>query len=228
MKKESGHMDVIPGIESEAIPNSRAKSIIFSVFISLGLFCLLPLSEFIRSDEWLVRKVNSPILNPPPPPKTQMDRIIKKLETAKRPKPILPKKVLKLQSNPLSVTLNVGPGDFQAAFSLASFNPAPDGFGNELIFAMHELDRNPSVLKQGTLRYPSQLKRKGLEGEVKLLVLIDERGKVKVLEVVSFSHPDFVSASRHAAETSLYEPPKRNGENVKVQFYLPVRFNLFE
>ena len=145
-----------------------------------------------------------------------------------RPKPILPKKVVKLQSNPLSVTLNVGPGDFQAAFSLASFNPAPDGFGNELIFAMHELDRNPSVLKQGTLRYPPQLKRKGLEGEVKLLVLIDERGKVKVLEVVSFSHPDFVSASRHAAETSLYEPPKRNGENVKVQFYLPVRFNLFE
>ena len=70
--------------------------------------------------------------------------------------------------------------------------------------------------------------RRGLEGEVKLLVLIDEKGKVRVLDVVSSTHPEFVEPSRRAAEDSIYEPPKRNGETVKVQFYLPIRFSLLD
>ena len=70
--------------------------------------------------------------------------------------------------------------------------------------------------------------RRGLEGEVKLLVLIDEKGKVRVLEVVSSTHPDFIEPSRKAAEDSIYEPPRRNGEAVKVQFYLPIRFTLLD
>ena len=134
----------------------------------------------------------------------------------------------KLDTSPVEVSLDVGPGDFKAAFSLASFNPVPSGFGQELIFDIHDLDRNPSVLKRGALRYPSNLKRKGLEGEVKLLIQINEVGKVEVLEVVSSTHPDFVKPSREAAQNSIYEPPRRNGEAVKVQFFLPVRFSLLK
>jgi hypothetical protein len=62
----------------------------------------------------------------------------------------------------------------------------------------------------------------------KLLIQIDETGKVKVLEVVSSTHPDFVESSKKAAEGSTYEPPQRNGEPVKVQFYLPVRYSLLD
>ena len=40
--------------------------------------------------------------------------------------------------------------------------------------------------------------RRGLEGEVKLLVLIDEKGKVRVLDAVSSTHPEFVEPSRRA------------------------------
>ena len=49
-----------------------------------------------------------------------------------------------------------------------------------------------------------------------------------VLDVVSSTHPDFVEPSRKAAENSIYEPPRRNGEAVKVQFYLPIRFSLID
>ena len=66
-----------------------------------------------------------------------------------------------------------------------------------------------------------------MEGEVRLLIQIDEKGRVNVLEVVSSTHPDFVGPSREAAENSVYEPPRRNGE-VVVQFYLPVRFTLLK
>ena len=98
-----------------------------------------------------------------------------------------------LNTSPLDISLDVSPGDFQAAFTLASYDPAPDGLGQDLVFSLHELDRNPSIIKRGKLAYPSHLKRRGLEGEVKLLVQIDEKGKVSVIEVVSASHPDFAN-----------------------------------
>lgn len=226
MKKPPVNFEGVPGLESEKIEGTKKLSFFFSMLISLVLFGLLPLSEFIRYDEWLVRKVDSPVFTAPPPPKSKMERILEKQAKQSIPEPVLDQTVAKLDTRAINVSLDVGPGDFRAAFSLAGFNPIPDGFGQELIFDLHELDRNPSILKRGILRYPSNLKRKGLEGEVRLLVLIDEKGKVKVLEVVSSTHPDFVKSSREAAENSVYEPPRRNGEAVKVQFYLPVRFSL--
>ncbi len=219
-------LDWTPGLETEPLPNLRARSVILALLASFGLFCLLPLSEFVRPDEWVVRPAEVPAYSPPPPPTTEMEKeVAKKLFFSP---PILETPPVKLLNEPSAATLEVGPGDFQAAFSLATFNPAPTGFASELVFAMHELDRNPGVIKRGSLVYPAHLRRKGLEGEVKLLVQINEKGRVKVLETVSSTHPDFVEASRNAAEGSIYEPPTRNGKPVMVEFYLPVRFSMLK
>jgi TonB family protein len=225
---KSSVTDWIPGVEKGLVQGSNWKSLLFSLGVTLGLFCLIPLSEFVRSQEWLVREVQAPEITPPPPPKTEMEKKIEKEALREPVTPKLAQAPIELEVDPLDVTLNVGPGDFKAAFSLANYNPAPDGFGQQLFFALHELDRTPNIIKRGVLAYPPKLKRKGLEGEVRLLVLIDEKGKVRVLEVVSSTHPDFVEPSRKAAENSIYEPPKRNGEAVKVQFYLPIRFSLID
>ena len=229
MKPKSDTYEGIPGIQSEPIKGAKRLSLIFSLTISTGLFCLLPLSEFIRADEWLVRTTDAPMFSPPPPPKSKMEEKVEKDSHQPKPVPKLLKKApIQLDTIALDATLEVGPGDFQSAFSLVSFNPNAEGLEQELIFSLHELDRNPSVIKRGNLIYPSNLKRRGLEGEVKLLVQIDEQGKVKVLEVVSSTHPDFAEPSKIAAESSVYEPPMRNGEPVRTQFYLPIRFTLLE
>jgi len=220
---------LIPGVGKERIPGLLWKNFTFALLVTLGLFCLIPLSEFIRqSDEWLVREVEAVSFTPPPPPKTEME---KQIEKEAFTAPVLPKLTEspdKLDVDLLTASLDVSPGDFKSAFSLANYNPAPDGFGNQLVFALHELDKTPGIIKKGSLIYPSRLKRKGVEGEVKLLVMINENGKVSVLEVVSSTHPDFVAASRKAAENSVYQPPTKNGEKVKVQFYLPIRFTLLD
>ena len=229
MKPKKHSYDGIPGVETERVRGSKRLSVIFSLFISIALFCLLPLSEFIRQDDWLVRSVDAPTFSPPPPPKSMMEEKLEK--DLLRPKPVpklLEKAPLQLDTLALDATLEVGPGDFKSAFSLVSFNPNAEGLEQELVFALHELDRNPSIIRQGVLRYPAHLKRKGLEGEVKLLIQIDEKGRVQVAEVVSSTHPDFIKPSREAAEGSIYESPKRNGVPVKVQFYLPVRFSLLK
>ncbi len=227
MKKQDA-FEWIPGIESETKDTNSTRSLLFSVLVSLGLFFLLPLSEFVRNEEWVVREIESVPFESPPPQKTQLEKKIEKLlDNEILPKPIESEvSILKIEA--LSANLDVNPGDFKAEFSLSHFNPSAKGFQGELIFSLHELDRNPNILKRGSIRYPAHLKRRGLEGEVKLLVQIDEQGAVKVLEVVSHTHPDFIEPSLKAAESSTYEAPQRNGEAVKVQFYLPVRYSLLD
>ncbi len=220
---------LIPGVGKERIRGAIWKNLAFAVLVTLCLFCLIPLSEFIRqSDEWLVREVEAFSLTPPPPPKTEME---KQVEKEAYTDPVLPKLTeapQKLDVDLMTASLDVSPGDFKAAFSLANYNPTPNGFGEQLVFALHELDKTPGIIKKGSLIYPPRLKRQGVEGEVKLLVMIDENGKVSVVEVVSSTHPDFVNASRRAAENSVYQPPTKNGKKVKVQFYLPIRFTLLD
>ena len=221
--------NLLPGLEAAPIKGIIWKSLSLSTLISVSLFGLLPLSEFVREDQWLVRDALSPNLPPPPPPPpTEVEKIITKIKQTSLQTPKLEQKAIALETSPMEISLDVTPGDFKAAFSIASFNPAPDGFGKELVFSLHELDRNPSIMRPGKLIYPPHLKRRGLEGEVKLLIQIDEIGKVKVLEIVSSSHPDFIDASKSAAESSVYEAPMRNGEKVKTQFYLPIRFSLLQ
>ena len=60
----------IPGLEKELVLGSNWKSLLFSLAVTLCLFCLIPLSEFVRSQEWLVREVQASEITPPPPPKT--------------------------------------------------------------------------------------------------------------------------------------------------------------
>jgi TonB family protein len=227
MKKLST-IDWIPGVESETQGESQKKSILFSILVSFGLFFLLPLSEFVRDEEWIVREVDIVPIQSPPPPKTKLEKKVEELiEKKYSPRPLETKNT-PLMIEALSANLEVGPGDFKAEFSLNNYNPVASGFQGELVFALHELDRTPNVLKRGVLHYPANLKRRGLEGEVKLLVQIDEKGKVQVLEVISSTHPDFIESSKKAAEGSTYEAPKRNGELVQVQFYLPIRYSLLD
>ena len=174
----------------------------------------------------MVREIDSATISTPPPPKSKIEKKIEKLEQEASTPKLMDTQTPLLKIEALSANLDAGPGDYQAEFSLNQYNPLASGFEGELIFNLHELDRNPNIIKRGVLRYPPHLKRKGLEGEVKLLIQIDEEGKVKVLEVVSYTHPDFIEPSKKAAEGSIYEPPQRNGEEVKVQFYLPVKYNL--
>ena len=204
------------------------RSLGFSVVATLFLFGLLPLSEYVRGDEWMVREVDWVDVPKPPPKKPVIEQRLEE-KTLKAMKPLElspPKQVLNLEQ--LETSLEVGPGDFRAVFAMRDFDLAPGDVGGEFVFKLHELDRIPNVLKSGRLLYPGHLLRRGLEGKVKLRVLIDERGTVKVQEVINSSHPDFVEPSIRAAEESTYEPPLRNGKNVKVQFFLPLEFMLSE
>ena len=119
MKKIST-IDWIPGIESETKGESQKKSILFSILVSFGLFLLLPLSEFVRDEEWIVREVDIVPIQSPPPLKTKLEKKVEELiEDKYSPRPLEPK-TTPLMIEALSANLEVGPGDFKAEFNTAN------------------------------------------------------------------------------------------------------------
>ena len=68
MMKENVSSNWIPGIESENQKSNAARSLLLSFGVSILLFFLLPISEFAREDEWIVREIESaPVINTVPP-----------------------------------------------------------------------------------------------------------------------------------------------------------------
>ena len=56
--KGSTSTDWVPGIESETRGKGITRSLLFSSLVSVALFFLLPLSEFVRTEEWIVREIS--------------------------------------------------------------------------------------------------------------------------------------------------------------------------
>lgn len=202
-------------------------SMLASLVVTCLTFLLLPLSQYAAKELIPVRPVSSHELPTPPQPKPELE---KQVDAEKRHAPVPPemeKEPPKLTLEALATALDVGPGDFLSEFALSDFHTTL-GNDEEFVFKLHELDRKPTPIKQGRVRYPAKLKKKGLEGVVKLLIQIDEKGVVRVQGVISSPHDDFIPPSVAAAENSLYTPPTRNGKAVKTKFVLPVKFTLID
>lgn len=104
--------------------------------------------------------------------------------------------------------------------------PIGQGANTPKLFEISELDRVPNLIRSGTLNYPPEFLRSRTEGYVVLLVVVDPNGRVKVSRVLQSTHPEFSRAATHAAESSLYEKPRKGGVAVSASYTLKVSFSL--
>ena len=163
-------------------------------------------------------------LPPPPPPPISEPPLPP--DTPEEPPPP-PDQSMNIDLSQLDMSLNAGVGNVMAgAFAFKGFSARKDAMSEMKIFNLAELDRKPRLLRKPSIKYPATLKRQKVEGDVKLLVLINERGSVKVLKVLSSSHPEFTEAATKAVERSRYEAPKKGGQAVRTKFLLPVPFRM--
>ena len=175
--------------------------------ISFAIGILLPLTQLLNPGDGkkIVRSVEVALPPPPPPPDQSME----------------------IDLSQLDISLNAGVGNVMAgAFAFKGFAAKSDAMSEMKIFNLADLDRKPKLLRKPSVKYPPSLKRNKVEGNVRLLVLINERGSVKVLKVLSSDHPEFTESATKAVERSRYEAPKKNGQPVRTKFLLPVGFTL--
>lgn len=104
-------------------------------------------------------------------------------------------------------------------------SPPPPPTPEDYIFT--EYDTSPVITKECRPRYPAATKKAGIEGDVVLLVFIDERGDVKNV-IVQYS-PGVESLEREAVSAAYkckFRPASKDGEPVGLWYSLIMQFRL--
>lgn len=85
----------------------------------------------------------------------------------------------------------------------------------------------PKRISAVDLPYPSTLKSKGVEGNVVVLIVIDEKGTVQKVRILKSSgYREFDEAALKSARKELYRPARRDGEAVEYNLKYTYRFRM--
>lgn len=203
--------------------NVSAPPIITAAILTAGLFLLLPLTQYFQGGGNDDKEIRQVAITPPPPP-IDFD------EPPPFEEPPPEVEVQQLESPPpeislsaLNASLNVGSGAGSVAVNMDDFDTEVNAV-EQMFFSLAELDRVPKKISGRPLEYPYEMRRNGIEGFVRLEVEIDERGRLKVLDVLESTHRQFIKPAIESAESSLFEKPMKNGKAVATRFTLPIKF----
>jgi len=72
--------------------------------------------------------------------------------------------------------------------------------------------------------YPTSLLERGVDGTVKIEVIVDTKGRAVLPRIVEASEPEFGWAAATAVQRWRFEPPTVNGKAVEVKVMIPVKF----
>ncbi|MEW5770729.1 MAG: TonB family protein [Pseudomonadota bacterium] len=94
-------------------------------------------------------------------------------------------------------------------------------------YQAREVDRHPKAIGTIHPEYPLAARQRGQEGTLKLMVRIDDLGRVQDVEVVESSAPGvFDEAAIKAFRSGRFEPAIKDGRPVRYQAYMRVVFEL--
>lgn len=163
----------------------------------------------------------------PPPPAPPPEPPPPEEELAEVDVPELEKELQPLDLSQLDVALNPGVGGaLNMSNSLLGFGVTPDTIAQMDIFDLKDLDNDPKRIVAISPIYPYTFKRDKINGWIKLIIIIDERGKVIKADVESSSHREFEKPGIEAVLQWCFEPGTRDGKPVKVRKRQGITFRL--
>ena len=93
------------------------------------------------------------------------------------------------------------------------------------IASLADLDQRPRPIFQAAPNYPSDLRKRNLEGSVQVVFLVDRDGKVIGPKVEKSTNPSFDLPAIEAVRQWKFEPGTRNGEKVAFKMRVPITFS---
>ena len=96
----------------------------------------------------------------------------------------------------------------------------------EEIYEISALNSPPRPIKQVAPRYPPELKRERVEGEVEIVFVVLEDGSIDDLRIKKMSNPAFAESLVEAVKQWKFEPGIKDGRPVKTRIHFPMSFTL--
>jgi len=196
-----------------------------SIAISLMIFLLLPISQYLSwQKDPNIHRVNNAALPPPPPPppeppppeQEELEEEELEMEEQRTP-PSLSQLELSLNAD-----INVG-GDGDFGVPMFTVN---EGALGDMIFELEDLDEPPRPIQRIAPVYPDTLRRQGIRGRANVLFVVDEQGRVISPRIESSTHSDFDRAAFEAIRKWRFTPGVKDGRKVKVRMRQPFSFSL--
>lgn len=200
-----------------------------TVLLNLALFSVLPYLTQVE-DDLLVRTL-APVVSVvrmapvTPPPRQQANKkppeAVKPVQSMAQPRPAQPTPELKLDLM-LQPEFSRAVGTVSLpAVQLARLDPVPE------IFDSAALDKPLTPLAQSPFIYPLRAKRLGLEGWVRIKLLISKQGDVEKVIVIDAQPKDlFESTVERGVKMWRFSPGTVDGEPVRSWVTTTVRFEL--
>jgi protein TonB len=94
------------------------------------------------------------------------------------------------------------------------------------VFTVTEMDQRPRAIYQAPPMYPVGLRKRKIEGNVSVLFVVDETGRVTEPKVERSTNPGFEPAALEAVRQWKFEPGTRNGKKVPCRMRAPLTFRV--
>ena len=215
-----------------SVSDLRLWPVISGVLFAVGLFLCLPLPTLLSKkqskEELQLTKVATLDTPPPeeakapePPPKEQ------------KPEEIAAPEISTAQAQPISLDqltadVAVGGGGFLAGMlaPASSGGEAMQETVKEMVFSLEDLDQKPVAVAQIQPTHPRELLKARVEGQVVLLFVVDEQGRVEAPRVENSSRPEFEKPALEAVLKWKFKPGTKEGAPVKTYIRQPIRFSI--
>jgi protein TonB len=193
--------------------------------ITLAVFLVLPLTQMISSGvqkQYDLSQIDT-ATPPPPPPSAEMEEPPPPESTDEPPPPELTETPRSLSLGDLDLDLSVGTGGvFGGGLSVMD----DQGLQDVAIFNLADLDQRPQPIAQVAPRHPPALLKAKIEGNVVLLFILDEDGRVSDPRVESSSRPEFEAPALKALSRWRFKPGTRDGKPVKTYVRQQILFRI--
>lgn len=205
----------------------RFSGAIISIIISCGIFLLLPIIQAIDSTREATTISLSNIQMPPPPPppppppkqEEQEEEEVEKMEEERQP-PSIDQLEVMLQGD---ISDSLGGGVRVPTFDIG------DSLG-DIVFEIGDLDQIPELIPGSRnpqdFRYPHNLKRAGIGGQVSLIFIVDEEGNVRRPYVEKATHDEFKQPAVDWVKKWKFRPGEKGGRKVKTRMRIPLKFTI--
>lgn len=151
--------------------------------------------------------------------KTQKRTPKKQMRKSAAPPPPMPS--LGMELGGVDLGLGVGIGDVSLSQDALSAKP------RATVMTEDAVDSKPKATRRTAAAYPKRARAKGVEGFVKMSLLIDESGRVARLKVLESQPPGtFDEEAKQAIRQWAFQPAMYQGAPVKVWATQTVRFKL--
>lgn len=231
----------LENLDNYTAPTVNRKLTVFAILlaflVSLSSVWFLPVLNSFFKQEPLPKKsfkVEKVVLPKKKKEKLYQEKTVNK-SVKSSPTPVLEKvDVQKVALPKVDIVLNLPNVEFSPNLD-SSLNFAKNeafsgtvGSGvSSTVFGLDEVDQAPVALNKLKPFYPFSAKRRGIEGEVVLELVINKDGKTEQVRVIS-SKPSgvFEKAAVAAVERWTFKAAVNDGEPVAVKRQVPIKFVL--